>query len=616
MSKNKSCSVSYELINSLLVFNEKDELIHVGSNIIDKLKENGIIQNEVNHSDIILTFSSILAEVRENTNPYVHKINNVVLEGFVFPSLNGFNTIIADKEKTNHIDCIERDLKERVKELECLYNISWELNVNENLDNALKNCVNHIIGGFQFSEDLSVNISLNKNNYTGGKQSEKIFKSFSEPIKYNNKTIGSITVNYHDNHTFLKEEYSLINEISGKISRAWEKFVRHKALIDREHVLKKKNEKLIELTRECSQSREKLRTFFSAINDIIIVIDENFNIVMSNKEDIGDTGKCYKKVFGFEKQCEFCPTANVFKTADSYVIEQKIDQEYYKLESYLIKSDENKVMQVLEVCRNISTQKQMELNMIQNYKLASLGKLVAGIAHEINNPNTFILGNIKIINEVFKDIMPILDEYIKNNPDKKIARLPYSVFRENIPVLIEDMQNGAIRMKKIVEGLRNFAKKDEGINNEIAHINKIIQNNLRVVENQVRKTAKIELDLEENIPPFIGNINKMEQVLLNLIINASQAIEHDNGIIKIITHYSEINNEVQILVQDNGKGMDNKTMMSIFDPFFTTKRDKGGTGLGLSITYGIIKELNGSIKVDSVPGKGTTFIVSIPAINQ
>ncbi len=194
----------------------------------------------------------------------------------------------------------------------------------------------------------------------------------------------------------------------------------------------------------------------------------------------------------------------------------------------------------------------------------------------------------------------------------KIARLDYEIFKENIPILVEDMMGGADRIKKIVDGLRNFAKKDEGLLTDDVDINSVIQNNLRITEKQIRKQAKTQMRLDPAVPIFKGNISKLEQVMMNMMVNASHAIEHDKGLIIIETGHDKENNEVIIKIRDNGKGMDEKTKRHIFDPFYTTKRNRGGTGLGLSISFGIIQEHKGRIEVDSIINKGTTFTIHLP----
>jgi polar amino acid transport system substrate-binding protein len=166
-----------------------------------------------------------------------------------------------------------------------------------------------------------------------------------------------------------------------------------------------------------------------------------------------------------------------------------------------------------------------------------------------------------------------------------------------------------------VDGLRNFARKDEGLLNYEIDINHLVDNNLRITQKEVRKHAQLKIVHGDGIPIFMGNIQKLEQVLMNLLINASQAIEHEDGSIALETAFDEPSNRVIVKISDNGKGIDDKTRRHIFDPFFTTKRDKGGTGLGLSISYGIIQEHKGRIDVESRIGEGATFTISIPVVS-
>ena len=303
-----------------------------------------------------------------------------------------------------------------------------------------------------------------------------------------------------------------------------------------------------------------------------------------------------------------------FREAKSVSAEKRSGDDFYLLQAYPILDTRGGVDKVIERCRNITKQKQMEVQLIQSYKLASIGKLTAGVAHEINNPNTFIRGNINIIEEAFRDILPILDREFEHNPALKIARLNYGLFKENILLLLEDMMGGANRIKKIVDGLRNFARKDEGLLTDAVNINDLIENNTRITQKEVRKHAQLKIKLGSGIPVFKGNFQKLEQVFMNLLLNAAQAIENGDGLIILETAYDKADNLVIIKITDNGKGIDEKTRRHIFDPFFTTKRDRGGTGLGLSISYGIIQEHNGRINVNSRVGEGTTFTISIPVV--
>jgi signal transduction histidine kinase len=522
----------------------------------------------------------------------------------------------------------ELALRERVKELQCLYAISSEIEFSKDIHEAVKKSIRHIIDGFQFPDITAVSVRID-NTILGENPEEckEKKKCLNHAIVVDGNTRGEICIWYRKEAGFLEEEKNLIKEIANKISMAMEKqdlkdeleinvkklevLVRDKTKEVEES--KRKNRALKELTEALERSKKKLQTFFNAITDIIVVIDPDFNVIMSNTSDIESNTKCYSGIFNRNNVCDFCPARVVFRKRISNTIEVRIDNKYFLLQSYPIIGRQGDVVRVLEKCCDISKEKQIEKHLIQSYKLASLGKLVAGIAHEINNPNTFIKGNLTIIRESMDDILPILDEYYSNNKEKKIARLDYKTFRENIPILLDDMIQGVDRIKNIVDGLRNFARKNEGIMEDDIYINAIITNSLHLVENQIRRHAKIKLDLTDDLPVFKGNIQKLEQVIVNMLINASQAIEGNNGLITIETGLAGENKELYIRITDNGRGIDEKNKKYIFDPFYTTKRDSGGTGLGLSISYGIIKEHRGKIEVESSLDKGTTFTIFIPS---
>jgi PAS domain S-box-containing protein len=387
---------------------------------------------------------------------------------------------------------------------------------------------------------------------------------------------------------------------------------RTKDLQNQTKLLVDKNQELVEMTDQLESSSSKLRTLFNAITDTVVMIDDEFNIKMSNKSLNGTGNKCYQSVFDRNERCEQCPGALVFKDKRPVTQEKKYGDDFFLLSAYPILDHNNDVTGAIEISRKITREKNVEFQLLQTDKLASLGQLVSGVAHEINNPNTFIRGNITIIEEAMKDIFPILNEYHESHPDMKIARLKYDIFRDNIPILITDMAQGANRIKGIVEGLRKFAKRDDGMLEDSVDLNAVLETCLRLVSNQIKRTAKVSQDLDPRLPAFKGNCQKLEQVFINILINASQAIDKKPGEIHVSTHFDKDANEVIAKVQDNGAGMDERTKKQMFDPFFTTKRNKGGTGLGVSIAYGIVKEHQGRIQVRSRIGEGTTFAIHIP----
>ena len=223
--------------------------------------------------------------------------------------------------------------------------------------------------------------------------------------------------------------------------------------------------------------------------------------------------------------------------------------------------------------------------LIQSEKLASLGKLAAGIAHEINNPLTSILINSHLISEML---------------EKDVA------FGENIKLIIDETN----RCSKIVKGLLEFSRQSPP-EKEFANINEVIEKTLLLFESQVlANNVRAEKKLNENLPAILIDVNKIEQVLTNLILNALDAMP-GGGILVISSQMSVDNQFVEVKIRDTGSGIPKEYISKIFDPFFTTKGIKG-TGLGLSVSYGIVQQHDGTINVQSEVGKGTTIVISLP----
>lgn len=232
------------------------------------------------------------------------------------------------------------------------------------------------------------------------------------------------------------------------------------------------------------------------------------------------------------------------------------------------------------------TQKQL----IQSEKMASLGIMAAGIAHEINNPLSFVQSNLTIIKEYLSEIE------IK---DKELL--------SELKSAIDESLEGTKRISSIVKGLKEFARADES-KPELFDINALVEEVLRVVWNEVKYKAEVKREYG-NLPKVYANRSQIAQVLVNLIVNAAQAIEK-KGTIIIRTYLKD--DRLGIDVEDNGCGIPEENLKRIFDPFFTTKPVGKGTGLGLSISLGIIQNHNGEIHVDSRVGRGTKFTILLP----
>ncbi len=371
-----------------------------------------------------------------------------------------------------------------------------------------------------------------------------------------------------------------------------------------------------EARNQLEKDQARMKALFDAITDLVFMADSDFNPQLVNKQFDFEGKKCYEAFCGFDKPCSVCLVDEVRLTHKPAKTERRIKNRIYQATFYPILNGDDEVNDVIEIVRDITKEKEIEQQLIQSDRLISLGGLVSGIAHEINNPNTFIRGNLSIIKESMDDILPILDQAAAENPDMKIARLPYDFYREKIMLLISDMQKGADKIMNIVSDLKKFARKDEGMMDESLNVNHVVESSLRLVHNQIKRSAEIALELDENLPLIKGNIQKIEQVIVNIILNAAQAIAENKksreGQITIRT-FLDKKNHIHLNIKDDGPGMTEEVKNRVFDPFFTTKRGKQGTGLGLSIAYGFVEEHGGKISVSSFPGRGSEFKIVLPA---
>jgi len=253
--------------------------------------------------------------------------------------------------------------------------------------------------------------------------------------------------------------------------------------------------------------------------------------------------------------------------------------------------------------------------LIQADKMASLGILVSGVAHEINNPTGLLLYNLPVLKNVYQVTEVLLEERYQLEGDFMIRGLRYSQIRGEIPRMIEEMQEGANRIKRIVEDLKDFARQDNSKLDESIYLNNIVRASIRLVDNSIKNaTNHFTADYGDNLPRFKGNSQRIEQVIVNLILNACQALQNPDKGIWLATLYDPENEELILRIQDEGVGIEEENLPHISNPFFTTKRDSGGTGLGLSVSDTIIKEHNGRMVFESAPGEGTTVCVSLPIL--
>ena len=484
----------------------------------------------------------------------------------------------------------------REKELRALYTIDKFLHGASSQEEALSGLPSILARAMVYPQQARARIVFDDKVYTSGPIPDHCGPGIVADLVLNQVKRGRIEICYIREHQReLREAQDMLAQVSSFVS----------AVIERKETAETLQQKTIQL-----------ETLFAAITDLVFMVDGEYRIKLVNRHMNVVGRRCYEVFFGLTAPCEDCPGYVVKRTRQpARNNEHHIGNKFYRVSIYPILDAAGEVTDTLETVRDITSEKHMQMQLIQADKLASLGQLVSGIAHEINNPNTFIRGNISIVAEALKTILPLLDRISEEEPGLTVARLPYAYFREHVQTLVSDISHGADKIMNIVADLKQFARADEGLLTEDVDINDTVKRCLRLVHNQVNRAAMVDLDLAAALPSFKGNAQKIEQVLMNIIINAAQAIEETKEMGHIlITTSAGPDATIRVAIRDDGPGISDENRKRIFDPFFTTKRPNRGTGLGLSIAYSIMAEHHAAIHVESAPGKGSEFTLVIPLI--
>ncbi|HEX2062528.1 MAG TPA: ATP-binding protein, partial [Thermoanaerobaculia bacterium] len=245
-------------------------------------------------------------------------------------------------------------------------------------------------------------------------------------------------------------------------------------------------------------------------------------------------------------------------------------------------------------------------------KMISLGILVSGVAHEVNNPNHSIGLNVPLVRDAWRDAVAVLDEVAAARPDLRIGRMPWSEARGEVAAMLEDIELASERIRDIVTELRGFALDYEAAERSPVAVNEIVQRSLRLLGKHIaRATRNFATELSDDVPLIFGNPRRLEQVVVNLVLNACQALQNEEQAIRILTGVE--NQRVFIRVRDEGRGIAPEDIAKIRTPFFTTKRGEGGTGLGVPVSDLIAAEHGGELTFESELGRGTTATLWLPA---
>jgi len=395
--------------------------------------------------------------------------------------------------------------------------------------------------------------------------------------------------------------------------------------------LKEEIKKRIKIDKSLQKTRNVLQTVFDGITDPLIMLDADMSVKILNdaalnyyekpESDIIVDECCFKAIKGETMPCKDCEIPSAVLSGEARIFERKGFMDSNRIEQvaiYPVKIIEDERAGAIIRISDITETKLVQRQLIQSEKLASLGLLISGIAHEINNPSNFITLNTPVMRDYMNAVMPIVNDYVKDHQDFELFGMSYGEFHEDIFRLLDNIEYGASRITSIVSDLREFARMENTKKQVWVDIKSIIEKSMGICESQIKKRIKfLNISIQEELPKIFTNSKAIEQVLINLLVNAAQAADKEDSRVKLDVSLDKTSQKNLIIkVEDNGCGMDEKTRNRLFDPFFTTKPSAEGTGLGLYVSNNLIEALGGRIEVESEPGKGSSFRVILPSLNS
>jgi len=427
------------------------------------------------------------------------------------------------------------------------------------------------------------------------------------PLLHQDQILGVLSVESQQPHAYTSSHLELLSTVAGNLALA----LKNAELYSAAKLQSESLQSMVEQrTRELGQQKRFIESIIDSLPIGLYVIDRNYGVVTWNKKrETGIFGISRDRVIGKDIRSVFARmSAEKLKTEFESVFNSGVpfeteaiswssgEKRYYHLRKIPMSVEGEDVTHVITLAEDISERKKLEESLATNEKLASIGKLAAGIAHEINNPLAAISGCVEGLLLRSKD-----------------ANLLQVATFEDFPGYLHIIEDEINRCKGITNNLLNFSR-SRGILQEEIPINETLEQTLELLSHHKQfKKIKVLRQLDPHCRSVVGNSGEMRQVFLAMAINAMDAM-NESGTLTVKTERETRNgqNFACIQFQDTGIGIPQENINKIFDPFFTTKPIGKGTGLGLSICYGIVKSHEGFIKVESEAGKGSTFYIYVP----
>ncbi len=282
----------------------------------------------------------------------------------------------------------------------------------------------------------------------------------------------------------------------------------------------------------------------------------------------------------------------------------------------LLSDEHGDKMAILAIGMDVTEAKMLAQRLQQSEKMASLGLLISGITHEINNPNNFITFNLPILRDYLNELLQLLEDLQPDTGLPSLLGMEFAAFREDLFKILDNMEHGTNRITSTVSRLREFTRPRRGERLEWTSLNEVVDRAIELCRPQIMKTIRnFDLRLPKKNQRVYSDPQALEQILINLLVNASQAVDKKDSFLKVSGHYRKSDQQhVVIEIADNGCGMDDAIRDRIFEPYFTTKHVDTGTGLGLFISQNLALGLGGHLEVESSKGQGSTFRIVLPRL--
>jgi signal transduction histidine kinase len=396
------------------------------------------------------------------------------------------------------------------------------------------------------------------------------------PLRTRGPALGALLVCRYGEISFTRQEMELMKSVSDQLAMTIENI----ALVEILHRGKTEWEKTVD-----------------ALKDLVVILDLKGQIIRVNRAFANAFRRqpqwmigrnFFSVVYGRRVAPENCPVKKTLATGKRHESELQLGrlQGIYQVSTSALSTPAGEFVGAVALARDMTAWLFLQRQLAQAEKLSAIGEVVAGVSHEINNPLTAILGYAELLLE-------------SGLPDAARSDLKKIHFQ-------------ASRMRRIVQNLLRFAREDKA-EMSLININAVLSNSLELKAYEL-KSANIRVDdcLSPSISLIYGNASQLQQVFLNIINNAQQAMKGQQAPASLVLKTSEEAGCLQVIIGDTGPGIPGDYLARIFDPFFTTKPVGEGTGLGLSLSFGIIKEHGGSIRAESTVGRGTTFIIELP----